>query len=82
MIFFFFSFVSGRNPSLSCDLIGYSSGRNFTISWPKLTSTEFVSSQKSTSQSPKSDENKQIRFIYSDIFGELLDVNMYISAMF
>ena len=27
-----FSFVSGRNPSLSCNLIGYSSGRNFTMS--------------------------------------------------
>ncbi len=29
---YFFSFVRGRNPSLFCNLIGCSSGRNFTIS--------------------------------------------------
>ena len=33
----------------------------------KLTLTEFVSSQKSTSQSPKRDENKQI-FIMSEYY--------------
>mgnify|MGYP002804169833 CR=1 FL=1 len=32
---FIFSFVSGLHPSLSYNLIGYSSGRNFTISWTR-----------------------------------------------
>ena len=53
--------------------------------YTKFASSEFVSSQKSTTQSPKRDENKQIFYseqILQNVFGKLFDVKMYILAIF